>query len=236
MAKHLYAQKKKYGEKVIDFNEGIVLLGFTLNFGFWLGYSITLCDISPAMLAVAKQKLDHEDLLDKVQIIECDINRLRFPDQTFDFVLCWDGMSFEAAREFIRVTRKGGGRISVFLSNRCRAALDEFQHNPKAALATLGLESNGTGPDKSVAGYPQRPLSMNVTEARKFFEQEGIKVIEIYAVCGMQDLLSLPQTVRKSRTWNQELFHQVTEMLLALSKEPSTKGFSRHLVLYGERI
>ncbi len=33
MGKYLYAQKKNNSIKVIDFSEGIVLLGFTLNFG-----------------------------------------------------------------------------------------------------------------------------------------------------------------------------------------------------------
>jgi recombinational DNA repair protein (RecF pathway) len=52
----------------------------------------------------------------------------------------------------------------------------------------------------------------------------------------MLHLLSLPEKVLKSRKWDEKFFKQTTEMLLALSKEPSAKGFSRHLVLYGERI
>jgi len=53
-----------------------------------LGYSVTLCDISPGMLNVARQKLLREGVLDKVEILECDVCKLRFADESFDFVLC----------------------------------------------------------------------------------------------------------------------------------------------------
>jgi len=77
-----------------------------------MGYSVTLCDISPGMLNVAKQKLLREGVLDKVEILECDVHKLRFADESFDFVLCWDGM-IETAKELVRVTKKGG-KISFF--------------------------------------------------------------------------------------------------------------------------
>ena len=53
-----------------------------------MGYSVTLCDISPGMLAVARQKLQREELLKKVEIVSCDVRKLRFSDESYDFVLC----------------------------------------------------------------------------------------------------------------------------------------------------
>ena len=100
-----------------------------------MGYSVTLCDISPKMLNVARKKLLREGLLDKVEILECDVRKLRFADESFDFVLCWDGTS-EATKELIRVTKKGG-RISVFLINKCGIAIREFHENPDSAIALL---------------------------------------------------------------------------------------------------
>jgi ubiquinone/menaquinone biosynthesis C-methylase UbiE len=193
-----------------------------------MGYSVTLCDISPAMLNVAKQKLLKERVLNKVKISECDVHKLRFANETFDFVLCWDGM-IEAAKELIRVTKKGG-TLSIFLMNKCGNAIDKFPEDPESALAMLKSEPSYF--------YDEEHKYMAVTpeEAKKLFEKEGIKVTEIYAVCGMLHLLSIPNKVLKSRKWDEKLFKQTTEMLLTLSKEPSTKGFSRHLVLYGQRI
>lgn len=193
-----------------------------------MGYLVTLCDISPGMLNVARQKLLREGVSDKVEILECDVRKLRFADESFDFVLCWDGM-IEAVKEIIRVTKKGGS-ISMFLMNKWGAAISKFREDPDSALALLGSRSHHVYDDE------ERYMAVSVEEARELFEKAGIKVIEIYAVCGLWELLSIPRKVRESRNWDEKFFRQVTEMLLRLSKEPSVKGLSRHLVLYGERI
>jgi len=193
-----------------------------------MGYSVTLCDISPGMLNVARQKLLREGVLDKVEILECDVCKLHFADESFDFVLCWDGM-IEAAKELIRVTKKGR-RLSIFLMNKCSDAISKFRDDPDSALALLRSKSNYVYHDEG------KHMAVSVEEARELFEKEGIKVIEIYAVCGMLELLSIPEKTRESCNWDEKSFRQVTEMLLRLSKEPSVKGLPRHLVLYEERI
>jgi len=192
-----------------------------------MGYSVTLCDISPAMLNVAKQKLQKEGVLNKVKISKCDVHKLRFPDETFDFVICWDGM-IEAAKELTRVTKKPG-KISIFLINKYAAAISKFHEDPESALALLKSKPSYVYNDK------EKHIAVSPEEAKKLFEKEGIKVIEIYAVCGMLEYLSIPKKVLKSRRWNKKLFQQTTEILLRMSKEPSVKGLSRHLVLYGEK-
>jgi SAM-dependent methyltransferase len=192
-----------------------------------MGYSVTLCDISPAMLEVARQKLLREGILDRVEILECDVCKLRFPDESFDFVLCWGGAS-EAVGELIRVTKRGG-RISVFLVNRCREAIDLFSEDPVSALALIESRSDHIY-DEGV-----RYRAVNPEEARKSFEAEGIRVLDIYAACGWLDVLRIPQELRESREWDEGFFSQVTGMVLRLSKESSVKGMSRHLVLYGEK-
>jgi len=194
-----------------------------------MGYSVTLCDISLNMLKVAGQKLVREKVLDKVEIFECDVRKLRFADESFDFVLCWDGGS-QAAEELIRVTKRGG-KVSLFLVNRFGNAISEFREDPDSALALLRSKSS------YVVHHGEKCMAVSVEDARQLFEKAGIKVIEIYAVCGsLLDLLSVPKKVQKSRSWDKKYFKHVTEMLLRLSEEPSVKGLSRHLVLYGERI
>ena len=193
-----------------------------------MGYSVSLCDISPAMLNVAKQKLRKEGLLNKVKISECDVHKLRFTDETFDFVLCWDGM-IEAAKELVRVTKKGG-KISIFLMNKYGNAIEKFPEDPESALAMLKSEPSYFHDEE------HKHMTVTPEEARQHFEKIGIRVIEIYGVCGILQHLSIPEKILKSRKWNKKFFKQTTEMLLKLSKEPSAKGLSRHLVLYGERI
>jgi len=193
-----------------------------------MGYSVTLCDISPAMLRVARQKLLREGLLDKVEIGECDVRQLRFADQSFDFVLCWNGDGFEAVKELVRVTKKGG-RISTYLTNRCRGAIDLFPEDPASALALITSRSDYVYDDEG------KYRAVSEEEARGLLETMGIRVLDIYAVCGWMDVLHIPPEVQESKKWDEGFFSQVTELVLRLSKEPSVKGMSRHLVLYGEK-
>jgi ubiquinone/menaquinone biosynthesis C-methylase UbiE len=193
-----------------------------------MGYSVTLCDISPGMLNVARQKLLREGILDRVEILECDVRKLRFADERFDFVLCWDGTS-EAAKELIRVTKKGGV-ISIFLVNKWAAAVNGFYKDPAFALALI--ESTPS----YVEDEGERYRAVSAEEARELFEAEGIRVMDIYAVCGWLDVLRIPEEVQRSRHWDEKLFRQATEMVLRLAKEPSVRGMSRHLVLYGEKV
>ena len=80
-----------------------------------MGYKVVLCDISKGMLKQAEIKVHKEGLSDRVRISECNVRNLPFPSESFDFVICWDGM-VEAAKEFVRVTKRGG-RISVFITS-----------------------------------------------------------------------------------------------------------------------
>lgn len=193
-----------------------------------MGYHVTLCDISPEMLNVAREKLNREGLLDRVEILECDVCKLRFADESFDLVLCWDGM-FEAASELIRVLKKGG-MLSLFLMNKCCDAITKFHEDPNAALALLG-------PKPTVVHHDDEThIAVSAEEAKEHFEGQGLRVKDVYAVCGFLQWLSIPEGVREAREWDETFFKQVTEMLLRLSKEPSTKGLSRHLVLYGEKM
>jgi SAM-dependent methyltransferase len=193
-----------------------------------MGYPVTLCDLSPGMLDVARQKLLREGVLDRVEILECDVCKLDFPDGSFDFVLCWNGMA-EAAGELVRVTKKGG-RLSVFLVNRCRGAIDLFSQDPGAALGLIKSHADCIGDREETY------RAVNVEDARTLFEAEGVSVLDVHAVCGWMDVLPIPKEVRESHHWDEEFFRQATEMVFRLSKEPSVRGMSKHLVLYGEKI
>jgi hypothetical protein len=135
----------------------------------------------------------------------------------------------EAAKELIRVTKKGG-RISIFLINKYGSAIRKFDEDPCSALALVESKSG------YVYDEEEKYKAISVEEARELFEKEGVRVIEVYAICGMLDILSIPEKIQHSRSWDEKFFNQMTEMLLRLSKEPSVKGLSKHLVLYGEKI
>jgi len=192
------------------------------------GYSLTLCDISPIMLDAARQKMLRGGVFDKVKILECDVINLPFANESFDFVLCWDG-AFEATEELIRVTKKGG-RISIFLVNKWAAAINNYYKDPDSALSLIESSPSYLEDEEG------KRRADSIEEARELFGAKRIRVIDIYAVWGWLDVLNIPEGVLESRNWDERFFKQTTEMVLRLSKEPSIKGMTRHLVLYGEKM
>jgi len=192
-----------------------------------MGYSVTLCDISPGMLEVARQKILKERVLDKVTISECDVCNLPFPDESFDFVLCWGG-GIKAVKELVRVTKKKGG-ISMCVANRYGTAISKFRENPEHALALLTSKSDYDYYED------EKYRVVGEEEIEEIIEKEGIKIIEIYAY-DIWESLSIPENVLESQKWDEKFFRQTAEMLLRLAKEPSIRGASRHFALYGEKI
>jgi SAM-dependent methyltransferase len=192
------------------------------------GYSVTLCDISPGMLEVAQKKILKEGVSDRVRILECDIRELPFEDDSFDFVLCWNGTA-EATGELIRVTKRGG-RVSIFLVSTWATAISRFHKDPDFALDVIDsaprrLEEEGS---THWAVHPE--------EAAGFFEAMGIRVLDIFAVCGWVDVLRIPDDTAKSRHWDETLFKQTTRMVMKLCRERSVRGVTRHLVMYGDKL
>jgi ubiquinone/menaquinone biosynthesis C-methylase UbiE len=192
-----------------------------------MGYAVTLCDISPGMLDVAKQKMLKEGVLDNVTISECNVCNMPFPDENFNFVLCYGG-EIKAVKELVRVTKKKG-KISMCLANRYGTAINKFRKDPEHALALLTSKSDYD------CYEDEKYRVLNEKEARKFLDREGFKIIAIYAY-DIWDSLSIPKNVLESRDWDKNFFRQTAEIMLRLAKEPSVRGISRHWVLYGERI
>ena len=195
-----------------------------------IGYSITLCDISPDMLSVAKQKMLKEGVIDNVKILECNVCNLHFVDESFDFVLCWDGMIDESAiKELIRVTKKGG-MISIYLNNKWAIAIKNFYENPSATLTSIESQL------KYLEDQEGKYKAFSPEEARKLFEAEGIRVLDIYGVCHWTRVLNIPEEILEAQKWDDHFFEQTANMVLKLSMEPSVKGMSRHLVVYGKKV
>jgi transcription termination factor NusB/ubiquinone/menaquinone biosynthesis C-methylase UbiE len=192
------------------------------------GFLPDLCDISPAMLEVACKKMRDRGVEDKIRIVECDIRSLPFEDESYDFLICWDG-TMEAICELIRVTKKGG-IVSIFLDNKWGSVIDKYNQNPDESIALIDSRE-GNFEDKDGKHRYCSP-----DEARKFFEALGIEVIKIYGVCGWADVLGMPEDLQNSRKWDIALFEKTARIILKLSEEPSVMGLTRHLVVYGRKI
>jgi ubiquinone/menaquinone biosynthesis C-methylase UbiE len=195
-----------------------------------LGDRVTLCDLSPGMLAIARENLHREGLLDRVEIKEADLASLPFHDETFALVLCFHGAfsiadSLKAAKELTRVMKRGG-KIIVDALSRYEAARRELRRDPERALKLVKSEVNYT---YDIHGEWQRVFSPE--ELKGLFEKNDIKVIGIYG--HFYNLL--PEEIFKSQKWDNKFLSQVVEIMTYLKDTPSVTGMARELLLVGEK-
>lgn len=86
-----------------------------------LGFKIKAVDISDAMLAEARRRVERADLLDSVDFAREDLTRLSFPSGAFRYVFSWGVIIHireieKALDELIRVVEPGG-RLALYVSN-----------------------------------------------------------------------------------------------------------------------
>jgi ubiquinone/menaquinone biosynthesis C-methylase UbiE len=195
-----------------------------------LGYQVTLSDLSPGMLDVARGKLQKEVLLDRVEIKEANLASLPFHDETFDLVVCLHSAfsypdSLKAAKELTRVM-KIGGKIIVDAHSRYWAVAHELNNNPELALKLLKSEAN-----YSYDRHGDWLRAFSPEELKGLFEENGIKVIGIYG--SFYSLLS--KEISEGKEWDNKFMNQVVEIMMYLRDIPSVIGIAEELILVGEK-
>jgi len=112
----------KSGDRVLDAGSGPGRFSILLA---QIGAIVTVLDISPQQLALAKLKVTESGAIGRVeQFVEADITDLSsFPSNHFDAVICLGGaLSYvcerrqQAANELMRVTKSGGTIIVSVMS------------------------------------------------------------------------------------------------------------------------
>ena len=196
-----------------------------------LGYQVTLSDLSSGMLAVARERLQKEGLLERVEIKEANLVSLPFPDETFDLVICLHGAfsypdSLKAAKELTRVMKRGA-MIIVDALSRYWAAIQELGKDPNRALKLLKLETN--------YAYDFHGDWMRVftpEELKELFEGKNARVIRI---CG--DFYGLlANEVLERKEWDEKFLSQILEVMTLLREKESVLAMARRLILVGEKI
>jgi len=195
-----------------------------------LGYQVTLLDLSPGMLAVAKEKLQKEGLLGRVEIKEADLVSLPFPDENFALVICLHGAfsyldSSKAAKELTRVMKKGG-RIIVDALNRYWAVGHELNKNPELALKLLKSEV-----DYAYDRHGDWMRAFSPKELKGLFKKNGIKCMGIYG----EPYSLLPNEVLYQQGWDDKFLAQIVEIMTYLRDMPSFIAMSPELTLVGEK-
>jgi SAM-dependent methyltransferase len=135
---------------------------------------VTACDLSPAMLAVAKAKA-HLDGAAPIDYLECPADALAFPDAAFDVVACQQGLQFFAdrhgARTEMRRALKPAGRVGL----NVWCSIEECPPFEALSIA-LGMV---LGPDAQLA-YRSGPWGLtDPVEITGLFHQAGFTNVRI---------------------------------------------------------
>lgn len=231
------------GDRVLDIGGG------PGRYAIWLaqrGHAVTLADLSPALLAIARQRVaeagvDHL-VTDFAVADACDLSR--WPDRTFDAVLSLGpfyhlvhpGDRDAAARELVRVLRPGGLAFVAFMPRqaflRRTLCVAGERHHLLDEEWLRRLQEDGVfvndQPGRFDCGYGARP-----EEIEGFFLTHGLSQIELLAVEGIasglaaeiQDLLAEGGPVRDA-TMN---------LIADSARDQWLLGAAGHLLYIGRR-
>ncbi|MGN6408957.1 MAG: class I SAM-dependent methyltransferase [Curtobacterium sp.] len=112
------------------------------------GADVVASDVNPAMLAVARDRADRD-----FTVVRAEASSLPFVDDTFDVVLCQQGLQFfpdlsAALSEITRVLRPGGRLLATvwtdrpsnpYLQAQAEAVADAFPDRPVGPAAAFSL-------------------------------------------------------------------------------------------------
>jgi len=223
--------------------------GGPARYALWLaarGHGVTLADLSPELLAIARRKVAQSPHRDHVEaIVRADARDLgRWADGSFDAVLSLGpfyhlpdlGGRKQAAGELARVLRTGGLAFVAFMTRysllrRIAAIPDERHRLAEPAFVARLLEEGvfiNDVPGRFTHGYGADPQ-----EIVPFLGSHGLEAIELLASegigWGIQDALA------EMATDNPASHQAMLEVVVHTAGDPSILGASDHLLYVGRR-
>ena len=220
------------------------------RYAIWLadrGYRVTLADVSPNLLDIARSRLGADparsDAVD--EITEADARDLsRWPDQSFDAVLSLGPFYHltdpndrdRAARETARVVRPGGVVFVALMPwlgfvRRTMLVADERHHLTEpafvAALRDHGVFTNDV-PGRFTHGYGVRPA-----DVVPYFESYGFATRTFVSTHGFAN--GVESALAETRFSDPNAYAVALKLLIDTADDPGLLGLGGHLLYVGER-
>jgi SAM-dependent methyltransferase len=200
-----------------------------------MGYPMALSDLSPEMIARAREKVERLELSDRVTgyyVLDiCDLHALT--DASFDLVLALGGPltlcrdAGLAIREFWRVTRPGGYLVCD-AANRFRTAFELARESRADQLASV-LD---TGRFYRRDGLVDQRFAPQ--ELKGLFAANGWEVVHLAGICPFFEFL--PSAEQVSILEDEQLFDAIRDAGLRYAEEPSMVSLSGRLLVVARRV
>ncbi|HEV8574133.1 MAG TPA: class I SAM-dependent methyltransferase [Dehalococcoidia bacterium] len=217
------------------------------RYSIWLaelGYRVTLADLSPDLLAIARQRAEELNVLLE-HIGEADARKLsHFGDESFDAVVCLGPLYHllserdraSAAAELVRVLKPDGIAFAAFLNRLAvlRVAVD--QDLPFFTSYTFELIRRWYDEGvfiSAIAGIFTDTFSMHPADVPPFMESVGFRTLDLISsqsiAADRQKHLSLFKEKQP------DLYPWVMERLIATANDPTTVGSGFHMLYIGQK-
>lgn len=219
------------------------------RYAIWLaqqGHTVSLADLSPELLEIARVKIAEANVGEAVrEIIEADAcNLSRWPDATFDAALSLGPFYHltatadrdAAAHELARVVKPGGIVLIALMPRyafiRRTLCIPNERHHLLdrewlRRVVEEGIFENDS-PGRFTSGYGFRP-----EEVRAFFSSHGFSEIKLLAAEGLAVGLAnqMPDFIEE----RSETFERALSLILDTASDPSLLGAASHLLFIGRR-
>ncbi len=192
---------------------------------------VTLLDLTPGMLALAKENIRVAGLSETIDVVEGDITDLsRFDDGAFSFVVCvGDSISyvldgrFKALSELVRVARD-----DAVLVIGCDSKLGFMRMKLSQGLLEEALEIHETSQCYCVMG-PRTHL-YTVNEMTALLEEHGCEVLDIASTPTLTDTFDTGAYMEDEQKWA-----KLKALDLELCTRPELLGMGLHLLFVARK-
>ena len=229
------------GSRILDIGGG------PGRYSIWLaaqGYCVTLGDLSPDLLAIAREKTDEQEV-ELEQLVEANAVDLSiFTDNSFDAVLCLGPMYHlleesdrqAVAGELIRVLKPGGHAFVAFLNHlqALRAAVN--QDIPFFTPYTFDIVKRwhyDHVTDFPVAGIFSPAWVVHPRDVPPLMERRGFRTVELVSSQSLAGDVQAHLALFAER--QPELYKWVLDELVELANDPTIIGSAWHLLYIGEK-
>ncbi len=219
------------------------------RYTLWLaerGHRVTLADLSPQLIAIAREKIATSPVAHCVEEIvvadACDLSR--WQDASFDAVLALGPFYHltqpedrqRAARELVRILRPGGIAFIALMPRymfvrRTLALADERHHLASEEFVRRLLDEGAfinDQPGRLTEGYGVRP-----EEVAPFFAEHGLVMQTLLATESI--VPDLQTEVAAFATTNRAAYDAMLNILVEAASDPSILGMANHLLFVGEK-
>jgi 2-polyprenyl-3-methyl-5-hydroxy-6-metoxy-1,4-benzoquinol methylase len=229
------------GTRILDIGAG------PGRYSIWLaaqGYCVTLADLSPDLLAIAREKAS-EKRVKLEDIIEANaVDLSQFAEDSFDAVLCLGPMYHlleesdrqAVAGELLRILKPGGHAFVAFLNHlsALRAAVN--QDIPFFTPYTFDIVKRWHYDhvmDFPVAGVFSPAWVVHPRDVPPLMEQHGFRTVELISSQSVAGDVQGHLALFAER--QPELYKWVIDELVKLANEPTIIGSAWHLLYIGQK-